>query len=394
MKQSTSLEESRRMPRTFRHCLRLAAALLAVSALAQRAQQLSPQAIEHIEAGLKARQENRVDDEVREFEIVAGIAPNVAEAHMNLGLALRKQGKLERATQAFETAIRIKPNLVTARALLGLDLLTAGRFRDAMTHFEAAHAGNSSNTEVNHWLGIAYYELGRYSEAVSKLEAAIKTKPEDSDILYYLTQAYGRAAERSRDRLLETAPESARAQQALAERAAASGWRDQAIETYQKAAELGPGLPGVQAGLGDLYASAARYEAAEKAYRAELATRSGDARLNFRCGEMVLRQGRQEEAFTFLNRRLKLDPALIDSYFQLGQTLSKEGKFDLAVKTFSQLAGPEAPIQTSMLAHHRLAEIYQAQGKNKEASQHEKMFKRITRQLEKAAQRARQNNSK
>ncbi len=384
MKEATSLEESRRMPRTFLSCLRLAAALLAVSALAQQAQKLSPQAIAHIQAGLAARQENRLDDEVREFEIVAGLAPNLAEAHMNLGLALRKQGKHERAKEAFETAIGIKPNLVTARALLGLDLLTVGRFRDALKHLEAAHAGDSSNTEVNHWLGIAYFELGRYSEAVSKLEAAVRTKPEDPDILYYLTRAHSEAAGQSRSRLLEIAPESARARQALAERAAASGWKDQALEEYRKTAELGPGLPGLQAGLGDLHAAAARYGAAEKAYRSELEKRSDHARVNFRCGEVILKQGRPEEAFTFLNRGLELDPALIDSYFQLGQMLSAEGKFDLAEKTFSQLTGPETPIQTNLLAHHRLAGVYRVQGKKKEASQHEKMFQRITKQIERA----------
>ena len=331
---------------------------------------------------------------MREFEIVAGLAPNLAEAHMNLGLALRKQGKHERAKEAFETAIRIKPNLVTARALLGLDLLTAGRFRGAVQHLEAAHAGNSSNTEVNHWLGIAYFELGRYSEAVSKLEAAVKTKPDDADILYYLTRAHSEAAGQSRNRLLEIAPESARARQALAERAAASGGKDQAIEEYLKAAELEPGLPGLQAGLGDLYAAAARYGAAEKAYRWELEKRSGDAKLNFRCGEVILKQGRPEEAFTFLNRGLELDPALIDSYFQLGQMLLEEGKLGLAEKIFTQLTGPETPIQTSLLAHHRLAQVYRVQGKKKEASQHENIFKRITKQIEKASKQSRGDKSK
>ena len=381
------------MPRIFLSCLPVAAGLLAVSALAQQAQQLSPKAIEHIQAGLEARQENRLEDEVRSFEIVVGLAPNVAEAHMNLGLALRKQGKLERAKEAFETAIGIKPNLVTARALLGLDLLTVGRLRDAVTHLEAAHSGNSSNSDVNHWLGAAYYELERYSEAIPKLEAASKAKSEDPDILYYLTASYSKAAEQSRDRLLEIAPESARARQALAERAAASGWRDQALEEYQKAAALGSGAPGIQGGLGDLYAANAQYGDAEKAYRSELEKRSGHARLNFRCGEVILKQGRPGEAFIFLNRGLELDPALIDSYFQLGQALSEEGKFDLAAETFIQLTGPETPIQTSLLAHHQLAEVHRAQGNNKEASRHEKMFRRITKQLEKAGRQP-ENESK
>jgi len=54
------------MLRSLLSCLRVAAALLAVSALAQQARQLTPQAIEHIQAGLQARQENRLEDEVRD----------------------------------------------------------------------------------------------------------------------------------------------------------------------------------------------------------------------------------------------------------------------------------------------------------------------------------------
>ena len=384
------------MPRSLLNLSCVAAALLAVTALAQqkKARDLTPQAIEHIQAGLQARQENRLEDEVREFEIVVGLAPNVAEAHMNLGLALRKQGNLERAKEVFETAIGLKPNLVTARALLGLDALTVGNLKDAVRHFEAGHSGNASNTEVNHWLGIAYYELGRYSEAAAKLEVAIRAKPEDPDVLYYLTAAYSKAAEQSRSKLLEIAPESARAHQAMAERAAASGWKDQAVEEYRKAAELGPHVLGLQGELGNLYASAAQYPEAEKAYRAELERRSDHPTLNFQCGEVILKQGRPDEAFTFLNRGLELDPALIDSYFQLGQRLSAEGKFALAEKTFNQLVGPETPIQTALLAHHRLAEVLRAQGKKKEASQHDKEFKRITKQLEKAAKRTSESKSR
>jgi hypothetical protein len=45
----------------------VAAALLAVTALAQQKQrELTPQAIQHIQAGLQARQENRLEDEVRD----------------------------------------------------------------------------------------------------------------------------------------------------------------------------------------------------------------------------------------------------------------------------------------------------------------------------------------
>ena len=47
------------MLRSLLSCLRVAAVLLAVSALAQQARQLTPQAIQHIQAGLQARQENR-----------------------------------------------------------------------------------------------------------------------------------------------------------------------------------------------------------------------------------------------------------------------------------------------------------------------------------------------
>ena len=80
---------------------------------------VDPAVLQHINAGLQARRENRLEDEAREFEAVARLAPNLAEAHLNLGLARHKQGRLQEAVESFETALRLKPNLKGVSKYLG-----------------------------------------------------------------------------------------------------------------------------------------------------------------------------------------------------------------------------------------------------------------------------------
>jgi Flp pilus assembly protein TadD len=49
--------------------------------------QVSPEAAQHINAGMKAKAAGDLDTAIREFRRVAELAPTLAAAHVNLGAA-------------------------------------------------------------------------------------------------------------------------------------------------------------------------------------------------------------------------------------------------------------------------------------------------------------------
>ncbi len=81
---------------------------------------LQSRIVQQVQAGLQARRQDRLDDEIKAFQTVVTLDPNLAEGHMNLGLALRRRGDLEQALAALRRAAELKPRLTAAQALFGL----------------------------------------------------------------------------------------------------------------------------------------------------------------------------------------------------------------------------------------------------------------------------------
>ena len=215
-----------------------------------------------------------------------------------------------------------------------------------------------------------------------RLETARQSKAEDPEVLYYLTQAYAEAAHKTRDLLAAAAPESAQFHHAAGRRAAAAGLYAQAIEQYEAALEAESSLAEVQVDLGVLHAELNNSQAAEQALRSAIELRPEHAETHFRCAEAVLRQGRLEEALSFFDRALDLDPSLIAQLFELSNGLAQQGEFDAASAVLSTLPERDIDIQTRTLVHHRLANLHRNRGNRKQAVHHRKAFNRLTKEIE------------
>lgn len=351
-----------------------------------RAQQpaSNPKLVEHVRAGLKAREENRLDDAARELEAAAKLAPNVAEVHLNLGLVYHRQHRLEAAAGAFEKALELKPELPGVRDLLGLDLLMLGQVEPAVRNLEAAYSENPSGKDVNFWLGLAYSEIGNFRSAIPKLEFARKNDPQNVDVLFYLSRAYQKVAAEVQDELLRIAPDSPRAHLAAAEDHAVNGRSAAALGEYQQVAELAPEMPGIQAAIAELQANDGNYAEAEESYREELALNPNNARVNYRYGIILQQLGRTADSVPHLQRAVAGDPSIVDAYAQLGKALLASGDMAGAEKALLHVLTMTAAPETLQTTHYQLGQLYRKQGNSAAAAKHLQKFSEL-RAAEKAA---------
>ena len=329
---------------------------------------VDPAVLEHINAGLQARRENRLEDEAREFEAVARLAPNLAEAHLNLGLARRKQGKLQAAVESLEAALRLKPDLKGVSKYLGIDSLRIGRLRQAVKYLEAAHEAQPSDAMVSSWLGAAYFEAGRHREAIPMLEKALKTRPDDHDPLFYLAKAYQAIADSFSDDLFHRAPHSARARQSAAENYAAIGCTEDALREYRRALEQDAGLAGIHAAMAKLYAEGGKLAEAEAAYRAELRIQPASSAVNFEYGELLIKLGRAEAALPHLEAAVRSDPRLVPAYHPVGLSLLGDGRLAEAEKVFLRTTQIDVPVELQISSHEKLIQIYKKLGSKQKDS--------------------------
>jgi len=135
-------------------------------------------AMQHLQAGLEARKQHRVEVEITEFRKATESDPALADAFLNLGSAYMEKHDYGAAIAPLKRALELSPELPVAHQLLGYALLSEGYAAEAIPHLQRVGALDA--------LGIAQIETGQLTEAVSSFTAALAQRPGDPDLLYYL----------------------------------------------------------------------------------------------------------------------------------------------------------------------------------------------------------------
>jgi len=131
----------------------------------------SPDAMQHIQAGLEARRQHQVETEIVEFRKATELEPALADAFINLGAAYMEKGDYGAAIRPLKRALEISSDLVVAHQFLGYALLEQGYAAEAVPHLQRAGALDA--------LGVAQIETGQLNEAVATFSAALANSPND-----------------------------------------------------------------------------------------------------------------------------------------------------------------------------------------------------------------------
>jgi tetratricopeptide (TPR) repeat protein len=325
-------------------------------------QALSPEADQHMQAGIAADKQRQFDVAITEFRKVTELEPTFAEGFISLGQAYMEKHEFASALAPLKHALEINPDFPPAHQLLGYVLLIQGYAAQAIPHLERVKDKSA--------LGIAQIETGQLPEAVANLQTALAEHPNDPDILYYLGRASGLLSKQSIDTLLATYPDSARAHQAMGENYFVLRQMPNAEKEYQDTLRLRPDVPEVHLELGEVYAGAFQWEKAEKEFRAQVRLQPGNAEAAYRLGTALLEQGNAHEARAELIRADKLMPDMPETLYSLGKAASLEGDTAAAEKNWTKLLTLEKESPLAAQAHFGLAGLYRKQGKTA-AAQHE-----------------------
>ena len=326
-------------------------------------------AMQHLQAGLEARKQHRVEAEIAEFRKATESDPNLADAFVNLGSAYMEKHDYSAAIAPLKRALELSPDLPVAHQLLGYALLAQGYSAEAIPHLQRVGALDA--------LGIAQIETNQLTEAVSSFTAALAQRPGDPDLLYYLGHASGLLSKDAIDNLLATHPDSARAHQALAENYFVLRQMPQAEKEYREALRLRPELPGLHLELGQVYANSAQWPKAEAEFRAECKLRPGNAEAAYRLGGALLQQGRAHDALPELKRSNELKPDMPETLYSLGKAASLDGDAATAERAWLKVVELEKNTSLAAQAHFGLAGLYRKQGKTAPAQHEMQEFQKL-----------------
>jgi len=329
----------------------------------------SPQAAEHMQAGIAAEKGRQFEVAVTEFKKVTELDPSFPDGFISLGQAYMEKGDYGSAIPPLKHALELNADLLPAHQLLGYALLAQGYAGEAIPHLQRSPDKTA--------LGIAEIQTGQLPEAVANLQAALAAHPNDPDLLYYLGRASGLLAKQSIDTLLAAYPDSARAHQAMAENYFVLRRMPDAEKEYREALRLRPGLPEAHLALGEVYAGAFQWEKAEEQFRLQAKLQPGNAEAAFRLGDALLQQGKAHEARAELLRADRLMPEMPETLYSLGKAASLEGDAAAAEKAWTKLLSIEKQSALAAQAHFGLAGIYRKEGKTAEAQREMQEFQSL-----------------
>jgi len=192
--------------------------------------------------------------------------------------------------------------------------------------------------------------------------------PDDSRVLYITTRYYSELANRAARKLETRNPDSAEAQELVAETYQARGEYENAVAKYRKILEQYPNQPGVHYQLAQIILAKpptqASIEGARKELGEELKSNPGSPTAEFMLGDLAWREQKSEEAIEHFSRATKLDVTLAQPYLGLGIALNGAGRFADAIESLKKYVqlNPEDPA-----GYYQLAIAYARTGNRQEA---------------------------
>ena len=332
---------------------------------------LSPEVTQHIQAGIEAQKQGRLNDAIADFRKVTELAPDLPAAFVSLGDVYMQAGNYEAAIAPLKRSLDLNPSLQGARQMLGYALLSAGYAAEAIPYLEKVQAIDA--------LGVAQLKTGKLAEAIGNLQAALVQRPGDPDLMYYLGRASGLLSKQTFDMLRASQPDSARAHQILAETYAVLRNIPGAEKEYREAIRLRPATPGLHLELGELYVTASQWAEAEAEFRAETRLQPGDAEAAFQLGNTLLQEGRVKDARMELDRANGLTPGMPETLYSLGKAAALDGDKPAAEKAWLGLLAIEKETSLAAQAHFGLAGLYRERGDTAKAASEMQEFRRLQR---------------
>lgn len=335
----------------------------------------------HYERAQEALRENNTDIATREFDEILRLDPSNAEARASLGLIAFNKADYAKASQEFETSLKLKPALWNAEAFWGLCQIRLGHPDEARTHLERAFPHlqeNALRVEVGSELTGIFKETGDTTKAVSTLEILQRTAPGNADVLYTAYRTYSDLAARALADLAQTAPDSARMHQILAQTLMSRDDFPAAIQEYLRASNADPSLPGIHFELGQaILANAVDQTSrsrAQKEFETALAADPSDADSEYELGEIALLGSDRQAARQHYSRALELRPHFVNAQLGLGKVLASD---DQPKAALTYLLDAERSDPRNESVHYQLASVYRKLGLTADADREWSTFQEL-----------------
>ena len=285
------------------------------------------------ERATQLHQSGDLEGAVRGYLAILANHPVRVDVRSNLGAAYSALGRYEEAIDQYKRALVIETGNHAIRFNLALAYYKAAWFKEAAAELErfiAAAPNTPQAANARLVLADCQVRLGEYKKVIADLSPLAEADPTNRTIAYLLGSAMIGDGQLNKgqeiiDRLFRH-EDSAEAHLLMASILLLADQAQSALKEAQRAIELNPKLPALQAWHGRILMRLGDTEKAQAAFKNELANNANDFDSNLYIG-ILLRQHKQfDEARNFLQRAIQLRPREQYARYHLAAIYAAAGK--------------------------------------------------------------------
>lgn len=214
---------------------------------------------------------------VSRLQGIVSKTPNNLPAHQMLADVYVRQDRIKDAVPEMEEVVRLAPKDTDARSNLGVAYLQTAQYDKAVALYRDAAASAPRDGNLAFQLGLALEQSGKHAEAAQAFDQAGALAPKNgrallyAGLLYHQTGNDAKAVPLLQKALTRGILQRFNAYTALAEADVAAKKTEDAIQSYQLAAQANPKNALSQYNLGALYEQQGKTNLATAAYKKALA---------------------------------------------------------------------------------------------------------------------------
>ena len=302
--------------------------------VSQVSAQSAPPAVEQaFERATQLHQAGDLEGAIKAYKAILVDNPKRADVRSNLGAAYSRLGQYEEAIDQYKQALTLDANNQTIRFNLSMAYYKANLFTEAateLTRFLAEAPTSPQRPNASLVLADCQVRLGEYKKVIDLLTPLADASPTDRTIAYLLGSALigdGQLAKGQAviDRVFRD-DDSAEARLLMGSILLLADDAQGALKELQRAVELNPKLPAVQATYGRVLMRLGDGEKAKLAFKTALANDANDFDANCFLGILLRQDKLNEEALAYLQRAVRLRPREQYARYHLAAVYAALGK--------------------------------------------------------------------
>ncbi|MGA8220865.1 MAG: tetratricopeptide repeat protein [Candidatus Acidiferrales bacterium] len=210
---------------------------------AQRAEELKDNIPEtHFSLGSVLARTGKTPEAISEFKRGLQLAPNSDDGYVRLGHVYMDSGQKDEAIAAYKKAIDVNPYYWAHHIELGNAYISIGNMEKGVEEFKRVTELEPENTRGWDNLGNTYQLMGKSEESIASYKKSIELAPtwaaySNLGNIYFMLKRYPEAVQ-AFEKATELGPNQELAMGNLADAYRASGQKDKAMATYDKAIAL------------------------------------------------------------------------------------------------------------------------------------------------------------